>query len=204
MIAELGKRGEKYDLINSLAEAQAGITFSHIAHGYIDFVKTELQRTLAGKMDRSVLNFVGTYEVHEVTLLRHLLVRVEVCSEPTMDWFESDEIPSVISHKMVGKLPLRMKATNRAIKVANYASEKCEGTLKEVPISLGDLVVPMDLHVLEEALYHIFISSLAMIQLHARPDYYRMALKIYHGGDSEIFNYEYERDIGNTSEDEFT
>ncbi len=43
-----------------------------------------------------------------------------------------------------------------------------------------------------------------MIQLRARPDYYRMVLKIQYGGDSEIFNYEYERDSGCTSEDEFT
>ncbi len=43
-----------------------------------------------------------------------------------------------------------------------------------------------------------------MIQLRARLDYYRMVLKIHYGGDSEILYYEYERDNGNTSEDEFT
>ncbi len=43
-----------------------------------------------------------------------------------------------------------------------------------------------------------------MIQLRARPDYYRIVLKIHYGGDSEILNYEYERDNGNNSEDEFT
>ncbi len=43
-----------------------------------------------------------------------------------------------------------------------------------------------------------------MIQLRTRPDYYRMVLKIHYGGDSEIFNYEYERDNGDTSEDKFT
>ncbi len=48
------------------------------------------------------------------------------------------------------------------------------------------------------------ISLPAMIQLRARPDYYRMVLKIHYGGDSEILNYEYERDSGYTSEDEFT
>ncbi len=43
-----------------------------------------------------------------------------------------------------------------------------------------------------------------MIQQRALPDYYLMVLKIYHGGNSEILNYDYERYIGNTSKDEFT
>ena len=43
-----------------------------------------------------------------------------------------------------------------------------------------------------------------MIQLLARPDYYRIVLKIHYGGDSEILNYEYKRDNSNNSEDEFT
>ncbi len=52
--------------------------------------------------------------------------------------------------------------------------------------------------------YHIFIGLPILIQLRARTDYYRMVLKIHYGGDSEILNYEYGRDNGNTSEDEFT
>ncbi len=42
-----------------------------------------------------------------------------------------------------------------------------------------------------------------MIQLLARPDYKRMILKKCSGGDSEISNYEYKQDSGNTSEEEF-
>ncbi len=64
MIAELGKRVEKYDLVNSLAQAQAGITFDYIARGDIEFAKTELQRIFAGKMGRSAVNFAGKGEVH--------------------------------------------------------------------------------------------------------------------------------------------
>ncbi len=62
----------------------------------------------------------------------------------------------------------------------------------------------MDFLVLEKTPYDIVIGLPTMIQLRARPDYYRTVLKIHYGGDSEILNYEYERDIGNTSEDEFT
>ncbi len=46
IVAELGKRAETYDLINSLAQAQAGITFVHIASGNIVYTKNELQRIL--------------------------------------------------------------------------------------------------------------------------------------------------------------
>ena len=44
------------------------------------------------------------------------------------------------------------------------------------------------------------IGLLTMIQIRAFPDYYRMVLMIHYGGDSEIQNYEYERDCGNNSE----
>ncbi len=42
-----------------------------------------------------------------------------------------------------------------------------------------------------------------IVQWRARPDYYGMVLKVHYPGDSEILNYEYERDSVNTSEDEF-
>ncbi len=76
------------------------------------------------------------------------------------------------------------------------------GTLNEVPISLGELVVPMDFLVIEKAPYDILIGLSAMIYLRARPDYYLMVLNIHYGGNSEILNYEYERNSSYTSEDE--
>ena len=62
----------------------------------------------------------------------------------------------------------------------------------------------MDFLVLEKTTYDILIGLPTKIQLQARPDHYRMVLKIHYGGDSEILNYEYERDNSNASEDEFT
>ena len=77
-------------------------------------------------------------------------------------------------------------------------------TSNEVPVGLGDLGVPMDLLVLVEALHDILIGLPATIQLRARSDYYHIVLQIHYRGDSEILNYEYERNNGNNSEDEFT
>ncbi len=59
---------------------------------------------------------------------------------------------------MVKKLNLRMQPTNRSAEVANCASEKCVVTLSEVPVSLGELVVPMDFLVLEQTPYDILIG----------------------------------------------
>ncbi len=143
VIAELEKRVEKYHLIHNLAQAQAGLTFGQIAREDIDFTKNELQKILSGKLRRAVVNFAGKDEVHVVSMSRHLLVRVEVYYDSTMALFDSGAMPNVMLHKMVRKLHLRMKPTNRTIKVANYASEKCVGTLDEVTISVGELVVPM-------------------------------------------------------------
>ncbi len=137
-------------------------------------------------------------------MFRHLLVRVEVYSESTMALFDSGDIPNVMSHRMVQKLHFLMQLINRPIKVASCASEKCVGTLNEVPISLDELVVPMDFLVPEETPYDILIGLPTMIELRAQPDYYCMVLKIHYGGDYNILNNEYERDNGKTSKDKFT
>ena len=44
---------------------------------------------------------------------------------------------------------------------------------------MGELVVHIKFLVLEETPYDILIGLPAMIQLRARPGYYRMVLKIY-------------------------
>ena len=121
-----------------------------------------------------------------------------------MALFDLCAILNVTSHKMVKKLHFRMQLTNRAIKVAHCASEKCVGTLNEVPISMGELVVPMDFLVLEETLYDILMDLPSMIRLRACPYYYCMVQKFRYGGDSEILNHEYERYSAHNSEDEFT
>ncbi len=113
VIAELGKRVEKYNLINNLAQAQAAITFGHIARGDIDFPRNEFQRILSGKMGGAKVNFAGKDEVHGVSMSRHLLVRVEVYSESTMALFDSGAIANIMSHKIVKKLHLRMQPMNR-------------------------------------------------------------------------------------------
>ena len=94
----------------------------------------------------------------EYSISRHLLVRAEVCSECTMAFFDSVTIPNVMSHKMVKKLKLRTQPTNRSAEVANCASEKRVVTLSEVPVSLGELVVPMHFQVLEQTPYDILIG----------------------------------------------
>ncbi len=150
-------------------------------------------------MGRVVVNFAGKYDFRRVSMSLHLLVRIHVYSKSTMALFDSGAIPNVMSHKMVKKLHIRMQITNRSSKVANCASEKCVGTLNEVPVSMGELVVPMDFLILEDTPCDIRIGLPTMIQLRARPDYYQMVVKIHCGGDSEVLNHEYERDCGNTS-----
>ncbi len=78
------------------------------------------------------------------------------------------------------------------------------GTLNEAPISKRELIVPIDFLVLEETPNDVLEGLPTMIQLRARSDYYHMVLKFDNGGDSEILNYEYERDCDNSSGDEFT
>ncbi len=88
-------------------------------------------------MGRAFVSFAGNNKVHGVSISRHLLVRVEVCSESTMAFFESGAVLNVTSREMVKKSHLCTQPTNRSIKVANCASERWVGELNEVLMSMG-------------------------------------------------------------------
>ena len=118
LIQELSKLVEKYDLINDLAQAPAGITFGQIARGDIDYAKAYLQRILSGRLNRATVTFADEDQVHGISMSTHLLVRVRVYSESTLALFDSGATPNVMSRKMVGKLHIRMMPTTRRIKVA--------------------------------------------------------------------------------------
>ncbi len=77
---------------------------------------------------------------------------------------------------MLEKLHLCMKPTNRTIKDANCGFKKCLYNLSHVTVSMVNLVVLMDSMMLEETKYVILIELLTLIQLRARPEYYRMVL----------------------------
>ena len=78
------------------------------------------------------------------------------------------------------------------------------GHQRGVSIHMGELIVPLELLVIESLPYDVVIGLSTMIKLRALPDYYRMVLKVHFEGESEILNYEYEREAGFTYEDEFT
>ncbi len=80
-------RVEEYDLINNLAQAQADITFGHIARERNDFANTELLRILSGTMGRAVVNFAGKdgfvqHQCHDIfwSGYRYILTLRRKCS----------------------------------------------------------------------------------------------------------------------------
>ena len=151
-----------------------------------------------------MVTFADKDQVHGLSMLRHLLVRVQVYSTWTLVLFGSGAIPNVMSRKMVEKLNIRMMPTTPRIKVANCAFETCVGHLRDVLIQMGELIVPLEFLVIEISPYGVIVGLPTMIKLRTRPDYYRIVLKAHFEGDSEILNYEYEREVWHISEDEFT
>ena len=199
-----GQPLKEYDLISSLAQASAGKKFGHIARVDIDFAKEVLQKMLSGRKIRSSEKFANRDEVHGLSMSKHLLLRVKVYSEDILSLFNSGAMPKLMSKGMVNRLNIRIAPTRRRFKVANGDSEPCLGALTDVPVSMGELTISLDFLVIGKSPYDAIIGLPTMITLRACPDYNRMLLKIHFKVDSEILNYEYERENGNTSEDQFT
>lgn len=74
----LCQRFEKFDLINSLEQASAGIIMRQIARGDIDMAIDDLLRVLSGISVRSLVNFPNKDEVHWLLMYRNLLMRVKI------------------------------------------------------------------------------------------------------------------------------
>ena len=77
-IQALSKRAEEYDLVNDLAQATAGSTFSQIDSGGINFAQADLQKILPGLLNRATVTLAGGGQVHGISMSKHLLVRVRV------------------------------------------------------------------------------------------------------------------------------
>lgn len=76
---------EKYDLMNNLAQASAGITFGQIDRGEVDNVRKDLEKVLTGRMKNSSFNVVG--EVEYIPPSRHQLSCLLCTLNPYMpDW----------------------------------------------------------------------------------------------------------------------
>ena len=159
---------------------------------------------MSGRLNRVMVTLAGKDHVHGLSMSRHLLIRVRVYLRSKMALFDSRAISNAMYRKTVDKLHIRIMPTTRRIKVANCAFEKCVGYLRDVPIQMGELVVPLEFSVIESSLHDVIVGLLRMIKLRAMLEHYRMVLKLHFEGDSEILNYEYEREVGHTSEHEFT
>ena len=138
-----------------------------------------MQRIHSGNIGRAVVNFAAKDRVHGASMSRYRLVWVEVYSEFSIELLDSGAVPKFMYQKMLKKPHFSMQPTNCSIKAENSASERCVGTLNEVLVSLGEFAVPLDFFDTGEDPYDIFNGLSTMIQLRERPDYYRMALKIY-------------------------
>ncbi len=95
-----------------------------------------------------------------------------------------------------------MMLTNRFSKICELCPEKC-GYVQGGTGKHGKVGSTNNFLVLEDTTYDILIGLPTMIQSRARPEYYRIVLKIHYGGDSEILNYEYKRASCKTSKEKF-
>ena len=96
----LGERVERYDFLEFLACAPAGITFGQIAIGYIETVKKGLQKIIAKKLKRISVNVAGEGDRAPSTPNHHQVVELAVYFEAIYGLLDSGAIPNVMSDKL--------------------------------------------------------------------------------------------------------
>ena len=121
----LGVRVEKFDLLKSLAQALAGLTFGHLARGDADGLKADLRKILAGRVRNTALPMSADSAPH-----RHQMVLVQEYSQPTYALLDSGALPNIMSKVMAETLNITLKPNKQSIRAASGSAEPCVGVEK--------------------------------------------------------------------------
>ena len=124
----LSKRIERFDIMKSIAQAPVGLTIGQIVRGDAEGLRSEVRKILSGKVRDTAL------AIHSENVpQRPQAVRVQAYSEDTLALLDSGAISNVMSISMVEILNLKLKPTQRSIKVANETTGVCSGVSEQVP-----------------------------------------------------------------------
>ena len=135
---------------------------------------------------------------------RLLVTSLTVHSEPVYALLDSGAIPNVMSTGLAKKLKLDLEPTNRRIIVADGSSGSCQGVVSAIPVGFGDIVKRLDFMVVDSVPYDLIIGAPTLVKLCTRIDLYHQTVKLRHNGQSETLNLEYEPEIGDDTNDDFT
>ena len=203
-IQALGERAERYDFLNSLARAPAGITFGQFANGDVDKVRKELQKIIAKKVTRSVVNVTSEDGQRQVPPNLHQFVRLSVYSEPVYGLLDSGAIANVMSDTLADKLRWNLAPTKRRIVVADGSIGDCAGILEEILVSFGNIVMRLNFMLIKSFPYDVIIGSPILVDMCACIDLYHQTVKVRKDGTTETLNLVYEAEMYEDTEDELT
>ena len=204
VVQEMTKRVEQYDLVTSLAQASAGITFGQIARGDVDDVRKELQEVFSAKGKKKSVNAVGEHGNGFVPPNRHQVVRLTVHSEHVYALLDSGAIPNVMSLELARKLKLELRPSSRRIIVADGSTNACEGIVDSVPVGFGNIVKKLRFMVIKSVPFHLIIGAPTLVLMCTSIDLYHHTVKIWYSGQTETLSLEYEPEFGDDTEDDFT
>ncbi len=190
-IEELGERAERYDFLNSLARAPAGITFGQIANGDIESVRKQLLSIVSKRRSKSAVHMASEQEKDVLPPNRHQVMQLTVYSEPVFGLSGSGALPNVMSDRLANKLKLSLTPTERRIIVADGSTEGCKGIASDVPVCFGMIVVRLKFIVIESVPYDLILGTPALVHIRARIDMYSQTVQVKKDRKTEVLNLVY-------------
>ena len=203
-IQALGERAGRYEFLNSLARAPAGIKFGQIANGDIDKVRKELRKIIAKKVTTSAVDVTSEDGQRKVPTNRHQVVKLSVYSDSVYRLLGSRDIPNVMSDTLAENLRLKLSSTKKRIVVAGGSTGDCAGLLEEIPVSFGDTVLRLNFMATKSVPYGLIIASLTLVDICACIDLYHQTVKVSKEEKTETLNLFYEPEMSEDTEDELT
>ena len=91
---------------------------------------------------------------------------------------ETGAIPNLISLQCAQQLGARIEANNAAIRAASGAALREVGIIRDVPIALDDLVVPLSFVVLKSTVFGVLLETPTLVELKARMDLVRQEVAL--------------------------
>ena len=219
---DIGTYVEQYNVISAIANADSGMKIGQLFRGDAEAAQKVLVKLLnpfnttalaaavtdsqPKEVDENTQNFVAP--VTEPHARRLKMVDVMVHGNKFQALFDSGAVPNLIETNIVLQMRLGADKTEAQLQLANGSTSGCRGIAHNIPVTMGDITVPLDFLIVDNPPCDILLGSPTLESLHACIDLGSQFVRLTYEGKVTEIPLDYERnkelDYEKTDSEDFT
>lgn len=181
--AALIEKATDYSLVSALASAPTGLSFAQLLRGDAEQAKKDLDKLFSKNGLRvGVLAEGETKESGDKEESCLAVASIKLYGTETHALMDTGAVPNVVSSAIVEHLGIKPEVTKRVVTMASGEKAVVLGKVKDVPVTLGDLIAKMDFIVLENLPFPALIGRPSLTRLGCVLDLKGSKMQLEYGG----------------------